>query len=105
MIKLYFVYSYFFVFRSQITMTEIEKLLKDYLNYLEIERNRSPKTRENYEHYLKEFLAFSGVKSPKDITEDVVREFRLALARPLLRQGYGGQARVLKKITQSYYII
>ena len=80
---------------------ELEKLLQEYLNYLEIERNRSPKTRENYEHYLKEFLEFSGVKSPKDITEEVVREFRLAIARPDFR----GKSVSLKKITQSYYII
>jgi len=75
-------------------MTEIEKLLRDYLNYLEIEKNRSPKTRENYEHYLNEFLKFSKIKSAKDLTDGVVREFRLALAR-----------RDLKKITQSYYVI
>lgn len=76
-------------------MTEIETLLRDYLDYLEIEKNRSPKTRENYEHYLREFLAFSKVRMPKDVTEAVVREFRLALAR---REG-------LKRITQSYYVI
>lgn len=81
-------------------MGEIEKLLRDYLNYLEIEKNRSPKTRENYEHYLGEFLKFSKVRAPKDITDSVVREFRLALARPPKN---GGQA--LKKITQSYYVI
>jgi site-specific recombinase XerD len=75
-------------------MTDLEKLLKDYLAYLEIEKNRSPKTRENYERYLKEFLKFSKAKSPNDITEPVVREFRLALAR-----------RNIKKITQSYYVI
>ena len=81
-------------------MTEIEKLLRDYLNYLEIEKNRSPKTRENYEHYLNEFLKFSGVRAPKDITDAVVRDFRLALARssPTSREP-------LKKITQSYYVI
>ena len=49
-------------------ITEIEKLIRDYLNYLEIEKNRSPKTRENYEHYLNEFLKFSKIlarrKSP-----------------------------------------
>ncbi len=73
---------------------DIKTLLTDYLNYLEIERNRSPKTRENYEHYLKEFLAFTKVKRPEDITDDVVRNFRLALAR-----------RNLKKISQGYYII
>ncbi len=74
--------------------TEIEKFLRDYLNYLEIEKNRSPKTRENYEHYLKEFLKFSGAKAPKDITDAAVREFRMALAR-----------REMKRITQSYYVI
>lgn len=73
---------------------EIKIFLTEYLNYLEIEKNRSPKTSENYKHYLETFLEFSGVKSPLDITDSVVREFRLALAR-----------RNLKKITQSYYII
>lgn len=75
-------------------MTAIETLLRDYLNYLEIEKNRSPKTRENYERYLKEFLRFAKINSPKEITENVVREFRLNLARS-----------ERKKITQNYYII
>ena len=75
-------------------MTEAEKLLHDYLDHLEIERNRSPKTRESYEHYLKEFLSSAKIKSPSDITDDAVRNFRIALAR-----------RELKKITQNYYVI
>ncbi|MDP3948802.1 MAG: tyrosine-type recombinase/integrase [bacterium] len=75
-------------------MTEAEKLLQDYLDHLEIERNRSPKTRESYEHYLKEFLSSAKIKSPSDITDDAVRNFRIALAR-----------RDLKKITQNYYVI
>jgi site-specific recombinase XerD len=74
--------------------SEIERYLNDYLNYLEIEKNRSPKTSENYKHYLSEFLKFSKVQSPADITDTVVREFRLALAR-----------RDIKKLTQSYYVI
>jgi len=74
--------------------TNIENLFREYLNYLEIEKNRSPKTRENYEHYLREFLKFSKIKTAHDITDGIVREFRLALAR-----------RELKKITQSYYVI
>lgn len=81
-------------------MTEIRTLLKDYLDYLEIEKNRSPKTRENYEHYLNVFLDFSKITAPKEITDNKVREFRLALARPL-----PGEARSLKKLTQSYYVI
>lgn len=88
-------------------MTDIQKLLKDYLNYLEIEKNRSPKTRENYEHYLGEFLKFAKIKSPKEITEELVREFRLALARSKPSDAAHGQGskRSLKKITQNYYII
>ncbi len=70
------------------------KYLKDYLDYLEIEKNRSLKTRDNYERYLKAFFAFAEIGSPSDITEESVRSFRLELAR-----------RSLKKITQSYYVI
>jgi site-specific recombinase XerD len=75
--------------------TEIERLLQDYLNYLEIEKNRSPRTSENYKHYLDEFLKFAKISSPAQITDDVVREFRVALAR---REG-------LKRVTQGYYAI
>jgi site-specific recombinase XerD len=74
---------------------EIERLLQDYLNYLEIEKNRSPRTSENYQHYLREFLKFAKISSPAEITDDVVREFRVALAR---REG-------LKRVTQGYYAI
>ncbi|MCX6702638.1 MAG: tyrosine-type recombinase/integrase [Candidatus Wolfebacteria bacterium] len=75
-------------------MANIEKLLIEYLDYLEIEKNRSIKTRENYGRYLAEFIRFSKSKSEADITPDAVREFRLNLAR-----------RDIKKNTQSYYII
>lgn len=77
-----------------IKMTEIKKLLKDYLDYLEIEKNRSPKTRENYGRHLKAFIEEAGIKSVKDITEESIRDFRVKLARENL-----------KKITQSYYVI
>lgn len=75
-------------------MTELEQLLKDYLDYLEVEKNRSQKTRENYERYLRAFLADTKAERPVDITEALVRNFRLSLAR-----------KDLKKITQNYYII
>jgi site-specific recombinase XerD len=75
-------------------MAKIHDLLKDYLNYLTIEKNRSLKTVDNYGRYLKEFLSAAKISSPADITDDAVRSFRLALAR-----------RNIKKITQSYYVI
>ena len=77
-------------------MAQLEKLLEDYLNYLEIEKNRSPKTRNNYEHYLRTFIKFAGLKNEKEITPEAIRDFRLFLARfnP-----------ALKKNTQAYYMI
>lgn len=75
-------------------VNRIEKLLQEYFDYLEIEKNRSLKTRENYNHYLKKFIDTTKISSPEDITEERVRAFRVALAR--------GE---IKKITQSYYVI
>jgi site-specific recombinase XerD len=72
----------------------LQTALTDYLNYLEIEKNRSRKTRENYERYLKEFVNWSKLKTAEAITENIVRDFRLYLAR-----------KEIKKITQSYYVI
>ena len=81
-------------------MPDIEKLLDDYLNYLEIEKNRSLKTRENYKRYLDVFINFSKIKTEKDISAEKVRDFRLHLARLETSKGEN-----LKKTTQSYYII
>jgi site-specific recombinase XerD/intein/homing endonuclease len=81
-------------------MSDINSLLKNYLDYLEIEKNRSPKTRENYERYLKAFIKFGKIKSESDITLDKIREFRLYLAR----QTTTGSEE-FKKTTQAYYII
>jgi len=75
-------------------MTQAQKLLKEYLDYLEIEKNRSPKTRENYERYLQKFFQIAKISKVEDITDTAVRDFRLQLART-----------ALKKVTQTYYII
>ena len=75
-------------------MPKLAKLFEDYLTYLEVEKNRSPKTKDNYERYLKKFFAFARVSNPEDITEDIVRSFRVFLARENI-----------KKITQAYYVI
>jgi len=82
-------------------------LKNQYLEYLEIEKNRSAKTLENYNRYLTVFLNFlsEGLHKkleqliPKDITLENVRQFRLYLNRT---EGTEGN---LKKVTQNYYII
>ena len=72
----------------------IQRLLKDYLDYLEVERGRSVRTRVNYEHYLREFFSFAKINNWSDITAEKVRQFRIGLAR-----------KNLNKRTQAYYII
>ncbi|MCK9344695.1 MAG: tyrosine-type recombinase/integrase [Candidatus Pacebacteria bacterium] len=77
---------------------------RQYLEYLEIERGRSLKTIENYERYLTRFLTASGAKEPSDVTDDLIRTFRLWLNR----QESGvreGRHETLKKKTQNYYLI
>lgn len=85
------------------------KILKiEFLEYLEIEKNRSPKTIENYAHHLNRFfdwLAESLKKntdkiSADEISEDLVRKFRLFLARETDRFG-----KPLKKQTQNHHLI
>ncbi len=71
---------------------------------MEIERGRALKTVENYDHYLTVFLEHTKVKSPADITDDVVREFRLWLNRQPIRSLVKSD-RTLSRKTQNYYLI
>lgn len=79
---------------------DIKKLYRQFLEYLEIEKGRSLKTVENYDRYLKRFLAFSELTSVGQITDDVVRRYRLWLNRQK-----SGSEDELKKKTQNYYLI
>lgn len=81
-------------------MNNLKKLKTEYLEYLEIEKNRSQLTIRNYDHYLDRFLDWSMARSPEDITSDLVRKFRLYLNRCVDKKG-----KVLQKNTQDYYII
>ena len=79
---------------------KLEDVLLDYLEYLEIELNRSEKTVENYRHYLERFFAWSNICQPKQITMELVRKYRLYLNRLEDKKG-----NTLKRITQNYHII
>jgi len=75
--------------------------LTEYLEHLEIEKNRSPKTLENYSFYLGRFLEYLGdTKSPTAITHEKVRTYRLWLNRLVDVHG-----EPLKKNTQNYHLI
>ncbi len=71
-----------------------------FFEYLEIEKNRSAKTIENYDRYLNRFFAFAKISSPEELTEDLIRKYRLHLNRVTDEKG-----QTLKKITQNYYVI
>jgi site-specific recombinase XerD len=79
---------------------ELDNLLRQFLEYLEIERGRSLKTIENYEHYLRRFFQWAKINSVQNITADLVREYRLYLNR-----WHDNKGKELKKITQNYHII
>lgn len=53
----------------------------DFLEYLEIEQNRSQKTIANYDHYLTRLSDYAGDISVTDIDAELVRKWRLWLNR------------------------
>lgn len=83
---------------------ELHEAKRQFLEYIEIERGRSVKTVENYDHYLEVFLTFAKVKQPGDLTEEMVREFRLWLNRQPGTK-VGGRRDSMKRRTQNYYLI
>ena len=81
-------------------------LKQDFLQYIEIEKGRSALTVRNYDHYLTRFLDFAKVEQPSQITEPMMREYRVYLNRFQARQAKKGQAvETLDKKTQNYHLI
>ncbi|PIR70291.1 MAG: hypothetical protein COU46_02265 [Candidatus Niyogibacteria bacterium CG10_big_fil_rev_8_21_14_0_10_42_19] len=87
-------------------MANLNELSRQFLEYLEIERGRSLKTIKNYDQYISRFLDFSKIKEPAQITDDVVKKYRLWLNRQSVRPGPGQSSNnPLKRKTQNYYLI
>ncbi|MBI5138996.1 tyrosine-type recombinase/integrase [Candidatus Nomurabacteria bacterium] len=85
-------------------MASLKNLKNQFLEYVEIEKGRSLKTVENYDHYLSRFLSFTKNDNPGDITDNSVREFRLWLNRQPAKNKKGDGSTLGKK-TQNYYLI
>ncbi len=92
---------------------DLAALIKDFLEYLEIERNVSQLTIRNYAHYMDRFLGFLTARIPSpttgratkqpvvsDVTAERIREYRLYLSRYVDEHGIS-----LKRVTQSYHLI
>src|SRR3989344_665309 len=86
-------------------MTEIEKLKRQFLEHIEIEKGNSLKTVENYDRYLNRFFDFAKLSKPSDITDEAIRDFRLFLNRQKGIKIKGQNQDTLKKNTQNYYLI
>ena len=76
------------------------KAKTDFLEYLEIEQNRSQKTIQNYDHYLTRLLDFAGEIKVIDIDAELIRKWRLWLNR--LGTNMSDE---LGKSTQNYHLI
>lgn len=81
-------------------MNSLSKYLKEFLEHLEIERDRSHNTIQNYGFYISRFIEWFGDKDPSSITFEDVRKYRLWLNR--LQDVHGLE---LKKNTQNYHLI
>ncbi|MCX6755858.1 MAG: tyrosine-type recombinase/integrase [Candidatus Nomurabacteria bacterium] len=86
-------------------MTQLEKLKREFLEHVEIEKGNSLLTVRNYDHYISRFFQVAKVSDPTDITDDVIREFRLHINRLPGMKVRGQSAATLKKNTQNYHLI
>ncbi|MGY4893888.1 MAG: site-specific tyrosine recombinase/integron integrase [Candidatus Saccharimonadota bacterium] len=78
----------------------VSDYILDFIEHLEVEGGRMPKTAENYEFYLNRFVEFAGDITPDQITSELLRKYRLWLNR--LKTDQGDE---LAMITQSYHLI
>jgi len=76
------------------------KAKTDFLEYLEIEQNRSQKTIANYDHYLTRLNDYAGDIAVTDIDGELIRKWRLWLNR--LGTNVSDE---LGKSTQNYHLI
>jgi site-specific recombinase XerD len=83
----------------------IQYHIQDFLNYLEIEKNRSRQTIRNYAFYLRRFFQWMEKKKQKnsvhDIDSEIILDYRLWLNR-LEDKKF---RKTIKKNTQTYHLI
>ncbi len=78
----------------------LSKAKTDFLEYLEIEQNRSQKTIRNYDHYLTRLIDFAGEIKVSEIDPELIRKWRLWLNR--LGTNTSDE---LQATTQNYHLI
>lgn len=71
-----------------------------FLEYLEVEQNRAPKTSENYQLYMNRLVEFANDPQVETIDDELVRKWRMWLSR--FRDSHG---KLLSTTTRSYHLI
>jgi site-specific recombinase XerD len=79
---------------------QYEEAVGKFLEYLELEQNRSSKTINNYSHYLNRLTDFAGDIKLSDIDVELIRKWRLWLNR--LGTNTSDE---MSKATQNYHLI
>jgi len=81
------------------SMAALTHHIREFLEHLEIEKNRSTLTIRNYEFYLNRFAEFARDCEPGKVDLELVRSFRLWLHR-----SHEGRSGEMKKSTQNYHL-
>lgn len=77
----------------------LDKLKNDWLEYLELEKAKSPLTVLNYQRYFDKFVAINNINSPQEITSELIKKFRVYLNRKQIKN------KPISINTQAYYLI
>lgn len=82
---------------------QIQEAIRRFIEYCEIERGHSQYTVRNYDAYLQYFRFFcaeNNIENIEDLSYELIRQFRLKLARSETKNGD-----FLSHKTQNYYLI
>jgi site-specific recombinase XerD len=79
---------------------QYEDAVGKFLEYLELEQNRSSKTINNYSHYLNRLVDFAGDIKLSEVDDELIRKWRMWLNR--LGTNTSDE---MSKTTQNYHLI
>lgn len=85
------------------TTSPLDRAVTDFLEYMELEKERSQQTIKNYDFYLRRFVEFAqtkNAKNPKDIDQALVKRYRLWLNQQTNQSGDE-----LKSNTKNYHLV
>lgn len=86
--------------KASIKQIDLQKLAKEFEEYLILEKGLSQNSIIHYQRYLRRFLKWAKIKKPSEITKELVRKYRLWLNQQTNLSG-----ETLKSVTLNYHLI